>query len=89
MTIEERRFVLWDENHKDEIEMIAWKNNGPVGIKGWYRKDDNARTPEYILQPRLQKTKFVEFDIWENEVERPLLAICSAVQSKQDLMKNN
>lgn len=48
----------------------------------WYKRDDNARykrneraEPEavYCLQPR--SDRFAEFQVWENEVERPLREI--------------
>jgi len=38
----------------------------------WYRRDDNAVPPEYVLQPRTGA--LADYDAWRNGVETPLLA---------------
>lgn len=40
-------------------------------LDAWYRRDDNAVPPEFVLQPRTGR--FEDFAVWESEVERPLL----------------
>lgn len=66
-----------------EKELLLWKDEQPEGRKGWYRRDDNARfrrddrsepEPVYCLQPR-SGSRFEEFQVWEQEAERPLRAI--------------
>ena len=66
----------------DENELLLWRDQQPENKKGWYRLDDNVRykrnehtEPEgvYCLQPR--GGQFADFEVWENEVERPLRAI--------------
>lgn len=43
-------------------------------LGNWYKKDTNCiKEPLYILQPR--KGRFVQNDIWETEVYRPLLSL--------------
>jgi WD40 repeat protein/energy-coupling factor transporter ATP-binding protein EcfA2 len=38
----------------------------------WYRRDDNAVPPVYVLQPRTGK--LADYEVWKREVERPLRA---------------
>ncbi len=33
-------------------ELLVWSESQPAGRKGWYRRDDNALEPVYVLQPR-------------------------------------
>jgi len=53
-------------------------------LETWYKLDDNARykrnehsqpEPVFCLQPRKQQDRFADFEVWVNEVERPLRAI--------------
>jgi hypothetical protein len=75
MTAEERKLTLWNENTEENDVSMAWNNGKPLGKRGWYRMDDNAEPPQYVLQPRLANTGFEDAEIWETEVERPLLTI--------------
>ena len=38
----------------------------------WYRRDENALSPVYCLQPRLRESEFEDLNTWETKVERPL-----------------
>jgi hypothetical protein len=75
MIKEEIELTLWLEKPEEAIEMISWNNGKPTGTKGWYRKDENAIPPEYVLQPRMKNTIFEVSELWESQVEHPLLNI--------------
>ena len=54
---------------------LACRREGQTAdAAGWYRRDDNAVPPEYVLQPRRKGTRYDEYSTWESEVERPLVA---------------
>ena len=66
------------------IETKTTNANDRQLLDTWYKRDDNARhkrnqqsKPEavYCLQPRKQQDRLANFEVWENEVERPLRAI--------------
>ena len=57
-----------------EREKLLWRDEQPEDERGWYRLDDNAIPPEYLLQARQPGTRYEEHAIWESEVEKPLLA---------------
>lgn len=59
---------------EDEKSLLCWRNDPPEGMKGWYRWDDNAVPAEYVLQPRYNGSRYKVYEIWESEVERPLVA---------------
>ncbi len=61
----------------NEIRGIFTKKgtNNTKLLDTWYRHDDNAVPPEYVLQPRTGR--FEEFAVWQREVEQPLLAALS------------
>ncbi|MGA2981987.1 MAG: DUF4062 domain-containing protein [Terriglobales bacterium] len=50
--------------------LLLWRDDQPVEHKGWYRLDQNADPPEFILQPRVGR--FIDQEIWVREVEQPL-----------------
>ena len=50
-----------------ERSLACWREDE----SGWYRRDDNAVPPEYILQPREKGTRYDDYSTWESEVERP------------------
>jgi hypothetical protein len=37
----------------EDRALLAWVSEQPADARGWYRRDDNARPPEYVLQPRV------------------------------------
>jgi len=37
---------------QDGRRRLLWRENQPAAGNGWYRRDDNAGPPEYILRPR-------------------------------------
>lgn len=59
----------------EEQRILRWQEKQPEVENGWYRQDDNAVPPEYVLQPRKQGTRFEAYEVWEREVERPLVAV--------------
>jgi WD40 repeat protein len=59
---------------EDLREQLCWKAEQPSDEKGWYRRDDNAVPPEYILQPRLKGGRYKSYEAWYREVEQPLVA---------------
>jgi len=53
---EERKLLVWVEESQPsggDMEMVRWDSEGDafVGDRGWYRRDENAVPPEYVLQP--------------------------------------
>lgn len=69
----------------DEFEAILSCVDIPMQKKlllKWYRKDDNAIPPEYVIQPRIGKYKN---DTWKDEVEKPLLGIFQNAVKKLNL----
>jgi len=36
----------------EDRDLLLWRDHQPPDAKGWYRYDDNAAPPEYVLQPR-------------------------------------
>jgi hypothetical protein len=70
---------------EDEFEAINGRVSDPADrtlLAKWYKRDDNAqynhdehKKPQaiYCLQPR--QDRFVDYDVWEREVERPLRGI--------------
>jgi WD40 repeat protein len=59
----------------EDRELLLWQENQPIDKKGWYRRDDNAVPPVYVLQPRAGG--FRELHAWE-PVEQKLRAILMA-----------
>jgi hypothetical protein len=66
------------------IETKTTNANDRQLLDTWYKRDDNARfkrneraepEPAYCLQPRKQQDRLANFEVWENEVERPLRAM--------------
>ena len=53
-----------------EQTLACWREDE----SGWYRRDDNAVPPEYILQPRGKGTRYEDYLAWESQIERPLVA---------------
>jgi hypothetical protein len=58
----------------EEREQLLWREEQSPEAKGWYRRDDNAVPPEYLLQPRQPESRFADYEVWESEVERPLVS---------------
>ncbi len=58
---------------ESEKTLACWQesNTEPTG---WYRRDDNAIPPQFLLQPRQRGSRFEVYDTWESQVERPLVA---------------
>lgn len=54
----------------EERKLLCWDEEQPAGRKGWYRRDDNSVPAMYCLQPRTGE--FVDYQVWEERVERPL-----------------
>ncbi|HNS50576.1 MAG TPA: DUF4062 domain-containing protein [Anaerolineae bacterium] len=57
-----------------ERALACWREDQPVDAQGWYRLDENAAPPEYVLLPRRPGSRFVDYSAWESQVERPLVA---------------
>ncbi|PKO13191.1 MAG: hypothetical protein CVU39_20040 [Chloroflexi bacterium HGW-Chloroflexi-10] len=66
-----------------EQKLACWQSDG----SGWYRRDDNAIPAEYVLQPRRKGSRWEEYEVWENEVERPLVIGLERAAHKADLPK--
>lgn len=56
-----------------EQELLRWDEKQPEGKKGWYRQDDNAVPPEWVLRPRHKDTRLADSPTWSSEVEQPLV----------------
>lgn len=56
----------------DIQEKLLWQYEQPEEAKGWYRLDENAVPAEYVLQPRQHGTRYIDYTVWETEVERPV-----------------
>lgn len=77
---------LPEEIPKDEFEEIM--KHVPAGedkelLNTWYKRDDNAVPPIYILQPRTGE--FVDSEVWEKKVELKLRSVLLEAASKVDL----
>ncbi len=44
-------------------------------LDNWYKEDKNAVPPVYILQPVYPESKYTDSDLWDKEVQQPLLNI--------------
>ena len=72
---------------KEDAGLLEWTDKQPAGAKGWYRLDENAAEPEYVLRPRevdvpkgatdkqLKAARDAEKDEWNNVIEPKLRAI--------------
>ncbi len=50
---------------------LVYNDNLPNQFKGWYRRDDNAVPPVYVLQK--SSGKYEDHKVYERVVERPLM----------------
>ena len=67
----------------EERALLCWEEQGAEGRRGWYRQDDNAVPPVYVLQPR--EGEFEDYSTWHTKVERPLLQILRQAVAGLDL----
>ncbi|MBU1712412.1 MAG: DUF4062 domain-containing protein [Proteobacteria bacterium] len=77
------------ETHKRTFDNIATEATGLDALTlldKWYKSDDNAVPPLYILQPR--EGKFEDYNVWEKEVESPLRYIFRKVTKDLSLSKD-
>jgi tetratricopeptide (TPR) repeat protein len=72
----------------EEQKILRWQEGQPAQENGWYRRDDNAVPPEYVLQPRQQGTRFEEYEAWEREVERLLVAVLERAAQQAGLSED-
>ena len=52
------------------LSLLDWLDDQPEDRTGWYRRDDNAVPPVYVLQPRTGR--YEDRHVWADEVEHPL-----------------
>jgi hypothetical protein len=78
----------------ERIEKRIETQGDRVLLNRWYRRDDNARLrrrkdeprePVYCLLPRELGSRFVDFAVWEAEVERPVRQILLKATRAVDL----
>ena len=68
----------------DERDLLLWQDDQPDDRTGWYRRDDNAVPPEFVLQPREHAGPYEDAAAWA-PVEARLRAILLAAIAKLDL----
>jgi WD40 repeat protein len=56
-----------------ERDLACWQEGRSADSQGWYRRDDNAVPPEYVLLPRPPESIYADYVAWEGQVERPLV----------------
>jgi|GEM_PF-2042387 len=62
----------------DEFEEIERRSTGHPAhhlLNTWYRRDDNAVPPAYVLLPRAEGTPWADNQVWGRDVEGPLLRL--------------
>ena len=69
----------------EEQEKLVAKDDQPEGEMGWYRRDNNAVPPEYVLRPRKRGSRYEDYEVWESDVEKPLVAALERAALKTDL----
>jgi len=67
----------------EEIERRVTSEKDHVLLSRWYRRDDNNVPPVSILQPR--NVPYDDFEVWDREVQRPLLALLEGITGGMDL----
>ena len=82
---EEKRLLLWAEDDLapgEDGTMVHWDGDQEawIGDKGWYRLDENAVPPEYVLQP----WDDYSYEAW-GEIEARLHQILEVGSSKAGL----
>lgn len=66
-------------------EKLLWREDQPAGEAGWYRRDDNAVPPEYVLLSRRPGSGYAEYDAWAKRVERPLVEALESAALRAEL----
>ncbi len=56
---------------KSEHSLACWREGQPEDAQGWYRLDENAVPPEYVLLPRQPGSVYADYAA---KVERPLVS---------------
>ena len=74
-------------------ELLEWRADQPPGAEGWYRRDDNTLVRRhggtgfepgmYLLRQR--SGPFEDFEVWERQVEKPLLQALTAAGRNMNL----
>jgi len=70
----------------EDQELLLWKDGQAEDSKGWYRRDDNALPPTYLLQPRTGK--FIDPERW-GPIESSLHAILETAATKAGLAETD
>ncbi len=70
---------------EDGRRRLLWRENQPAAGNGWYRRDDNAGPPEYILRPRELS---IATDATEKQKEAAREAETTAWKTEEDRVRN-
>jgi len=76
------------KKHKKDFDRIAEEVSGLNAeelLDKWYREDKNTVPPVYILQPVDPESMYTDSELWDKEVQQPLLHILRKAIQKLDL----
>jgi len=86
--IQIKQVIKKNKKEFDKIAKEAAHRDALSLLDDWYREDENALPPVYILQPVDPESKYAKHEIWEEEVQQPLLHILRKAIKEIDLSKD-